>query len=39
MNETEIIEFGVPMWAVVNYYETIQLDKMHCKSYLLRTLR
>ena len=39
MNETEIIEFSVPMWADVNYYETIRLDKMHCKSYLLRTLR
>ena len=27
LNETEIIEFSVPMWAdVLRYYETIQLN-------------
>ena len=36
MNDTEINEFSVPMWAE---YETIQLDKLHFKSYTLRTLR
>ena len=36
MNETEIIEYNVPMWIE---YETIQLNKSYCKSYALRTLR
>ena len=35
MNETDIIDFSLPMWAdVLRYYETIQLDKIHSKSYL-----
>ena len=33
---THVLPYHVPMWAdVLHYYETIQLDKIHCKRYLL----